>query len=130
MGRRLILLCLLTSAFTAQSVLSEEDGTQDKNSDAEITDEAAGDGSRDGISKKSAGRVIEYGDDAQGGVVEATPHIREAEDLSAQKRDKKPDASASSKPQKKIEQQNSVKLITGGDPTEGSAKVGRLPVLD
>ncbi len=29
-----------------------------------------------------------------------------------------------------INQKNSVKLITGGDPSDGNAKSGHLPVLD
>ena len=77
----------------------------------------------------SSGRVIEYGG-VNRGVVEATPHILSADDLTA-KRNKAPGnaTSKNTKPEKAAKQ-NSVKLITGGDPSEGSAKVGRLPVLD
>ena len=129
MRQQLLSLLLLTPMFVAEPVLSNGDGPQVQDNATDMADEAKGEGARSGTANKSSGRVIEYSGDSRGGVIEATPNIREAEDSSAEASDKKSAANAKSK-QKKIEQQNSVKLITGGDPTEGSAKVGRLPVLD
>ena len=93
-------------------------------------DEAASRDAPSSAAGRSSGRVIEYSDGAQGGVVEATPHISTAEELAAEKNDDGSSDGKKNVPSTKREQQNSVKLITGGDPTEGSAKVGRLPVLD
>ena len=50
-------------------------------------DEAASRDAPSSAAGRSSGRVIEYSDGAQGGVVEATPHISTAEELAAEKND-------------------------------------------
>lgn len=74
-------------------------------------------------SRGSGGRVIEYGGevDTNGGVVSAK--------VSGNAMQEKP--TEPKKPlERNINQKNSVKLITGGDPSDGNAKSGHLPVLD
>ncbi|MGR8946944.1 MAG: hypothetical protein ACU84Q_02790 [Gammaproteobacteria bacterium] len=131
MPERLLPLFFLASVIVAQQPTAwAGDVTNDITNASETGDEEDGSAGHDLKAKGAAGRVIEYSSDARGKGIEATPHIREAQETSVESKEKKSIASGKKMRQKKIEQQNSVKLITGGDPTEGSAKVGRLPVLD
>ena len=106
------------------------DVTNDITKAGETGDQKDGNAGHGSRASGAAGRVIEYSSDARGKGIEATPHIREANEISVESKEKKSTSASKKTQQKKIKQQNSVKLITGGDPTEGSAKVGRLPVLD
>ena len=108
---------LATAQSAADDAVAEADG-------------GAGREASSGVAGRSSGRVIEFNDGTQSGVVEATPHISTADELAAEKKKDESNDGTKTVLSKKREQQNSVKLITGGDPTEGSAKVGRLPVLD
>ena len=117
----LLLIVFAPSLAFAQSALDDSAAAADGVAKGEASSGAAG---------RSSGRVIEFSGGGQGGVVEATPHISTAEELAAEKNDDGSSDGKKNVPSTKREQQNSVKLITGGDPTEGSAKVGRLPVLD
>jgi hypothetical protein len=86
-------------------------------SSAEITD-------KDAIkSRSSGGRVIEYRGEVEtnSGVVQA--NVRQ--DPTKTNVD-----TPTKSHERNINQQNSVKLITGGDPSDGNAKSGQLPVLD
>lgn len=122
MLRAFVLLFIVAPLLaTAQSAADDAAAEADGVASREAQSRAAG---------RSSGRVIEFSDGAHGGVVEATPHISTAEELAAEKNHDESNDGTKTVPSKKREQQNSVKLITGGDPTEGSAKVGRLPVLD
>ncbi len=74
-------------------------------------------------SRKKGGRVIEYGGQAtsSNGVV---PAVGQSDPV------KKNAKKTSDNKEQNINQKNSVKLITGGDPSDGNAKSGHLPVLD
>ena len=61
--------------------------------------------------KQHGGRVIEYSPDGTTTISNKTTG-------------RKPE------PKKEKQEVQSVKIITGGDPSEGNAKVGRLPILD
>ena len=82
----------------------------------------------DVTSRGSGGRVIEFGKGEQtpGGVVNAkvqqNPLAKENEEKKASRAEQGRTQSG--------KQGNSVKLITGGDPSDGNAKSGHLPILD
>ncbi|MEM7469338.1 MAG: hypothetical protein AAF387_20985 [Pseudomonadota bacterium] len=67
------------------------------------------------------GRVIEFDDESgtSSDVIPSRIHGKEANKNKVE-----------NKQEQKADQVNSVKLITGGDPSDGNAKSGRLPILD
>ena len=68
-----------------------------------------------------SGRVIEF----EGGVDAGSDVIRAKVQANTPSSTEGP-----TKQGQKANQTNSVKLITGGDPSDGNAKSGRLPILD
>ena len=68
-----------------------------------------------------SGRVIEF----KGGVDAGSDVIRAKVQANTPSSTEGP-----AKQGQKANQTNSVKLITGGDPSDGNAKSGRLPILD
>lgn len=113
-------LCMASSVLLGGFVVADEVPSTipvEKELNEEISDKNAI------KSRKKGGRVIEYGGEMESsnGVV---PAIVQADPLK-KNADKKSDEK-----KQNINQKNSVKLITGGDPSDGNAKSGHLPVLD
>ena len=82
------------------------------------------DDSQAAADRGNSGRVIEFGGEQRspGGVVSAKV---KQDPLANEGPSKAPPATGQGN-----NQGNSVKLITGGDPTDGNAKSGHLPILD
>ncbi len=113
-------LCMASSVLLGGFVVADEIPSTipvEKELNEEISDKNAI------KSRKKGGRVIEYGGEMESsnGVV---PAVVQADPLK-KNADKKSDEK-----KQNINQKNSVKLITGGDPSDGNAKSGHLPVLD
>lgn len=113
-------LCMASSVLLGGFVVADEVPSTipvEKELNEEISDKNAI------KSRKKGGRVIEYGGEMESsnGVV---PAVVQADPLK-KNADKKSDEK-----KQNINQKNSVKLITGGDPSDGNAKSGHLPVLD
>ena len=105
-------LCLTPLALAAAAENGERSEASDFSAEENGNELSTADRSNRGRSS----RVIEY-DDLQGEDKVETAKSDSVLSISGEQRPPLTD-------------QNSVKLITGGDPTEGSAKVGRLPILD